>query len=97
VISQEGHPIAFYSRNLIETQSNYTVGEREMLSIVETLNEFRTMLLGYCIKIYMDHENLTRLTTVSKSPHTQREFGPTIDTAQGTQVLKVTALILGPC
>jgi RNase H-like domain found in reverse transcriptase len=56
VISQEGHPIALYSRKLTETLRNYTVGKREMLSIVETLNEFRTMLLGYCIKFYTDHE-----------------------------------------
>jgi RNase H-like domain found in reverse transcriptase len=52
VISQEGHPIALYCRKVTETERNYTVGEREML-----LNEFRTMLLRYCIKIYTDHEN----------------------------------------
>jgi RNase H-like domain found in reverse transcriptase len=33
VISQDGHPIAFYSRKLTETQHNYTVGESEMLWI----------------------------------------------------------------
>jgi RNase H-like domain found in reverse transcriptase len=27
VISQEGHPIAFYSRKLSETQRNYTIGK----------------------------------------------------------------------
>jgi RNase H-like domain found in reverse transcriptase len=37
VISQEGHPIAFYSRKRTETQCNYTVGEREVHSIVETM------------------------------------------------------------
>jgi hypothetical protein len=98
VISQEGQPIAFYSRKLTETQRNYTVGEREMLSIVETLNEFRTMLLGYRIKIYTDHENLTRLTTVSKSPRIQRwrwtieEFGPTIEYIKGPRNVVADAL-----
>jgi RNase H-like domain found in reverse transcriptase len=59
VISQEGHPIAFYSRKLTEMQRNSTVREREMLSIVEALTESRTMLLGNGIKIYNDHETLT--------------------------------------
>jgi RNase H-like domain found in reverse transcriptase len=65
VISQGGHPTAYYSRKRTETQRNNMIGEREMLSVVETLNEFRTMILGYCKMIYMDHENSTRLTTVS--------------------------------
>jgi hypothetical protein len=37
VIMQERKPIAFYSRKLNSAQRNYTTGEREMLSIVETL------------------------------------------------------------
>ena len=36
VVSQEGKPIAFYSRKLSQTQQKCTTGEREMLSIVET-------------------------------------------------------------
>jgi RNase H-like domain found in reverse transcriptase len=98
VISQQGHPIAFYSRRLTETQRNYTVGEREMLSIVETLNEFRTRLLGYSIKNYTDHENLARLTTVSKSPLIKRwrwtieELGPTIEYIKGPRNVVADAL-----
>jgi hypothetical protein len=54
------------------TQRNNTVGEREMLSIDETLNEFCTMLLGQKLKMYTDHKNPINLLTVFKSPQIQR-------------------------
>jgi hypothetical protein len=38
-ISQNGKPIAFYSRKLTPAQKRYTTTERELLSIVETLKE----------------------------------------------------------
>ena len=37
VISQDGKPIAFYSRKLTNPQMRYKVPEREILGIVETL------------------------------------------------------------
>ena len=43
VISQKDKPIAFYSRKLTGGLKRYTVTERELLSIVETLKEFRTI------------------------------------------------------
>ena len=58
-ISQNGKPIAFYSRKLNPAQTRYTTTERELLSIVEVLKEFRNILLGQQIRIYTDHENLT--------------------------------------
>jgi hypothetical protein len=39
-ISQNGKPVAFYSRKLQPAQTRYTITERELLSIVETLKEF---------------------------------------------------------
>ena len=46
VISQKGKPIAFYSRKITDAQQQYIAIEIELLSIIETLKEFRTILLG---------------------------------------------------
>ena len=57
VISQKGKPIAFYSIRLTCTQQRYKVTEKEPLSIVETLKDFRTILLGQKLGIYTYHKN----------------------------------------
>ena len=87
VISQEGKPIAFYSRKLNDAQTRYTTTERELLSIVETLKEYRNILLGHEIEVFTDHKNLT-----FKQFNTERvmrwrllveEFGPKLTYIQG--------------
>ena len=45
VISQNGIPINFYSHKLTPAQINYTTTERELLSIMENLKEFRIIIL----------------------------------------------------
>ena len=64
VILQEGHPITFYSQKINPAQKNYMTGEREMLSIVETLQEYRNILLGYDITVYTNHKNNTNSQTL---------------------------------
>ena len=46
IIIQKGKTIAFYRRKLTWTQQRYTLTNRELVIIVETLKEFRTILSG---------------------------------------------------
>ena len=41
VIMQDDQPLAFYNRKLNSAQKWYTTGKQELLSIVETLKEFK--------------------------------------------------------
>ena len=59
VINHKDKLIAFYSRKLADPQQRYTITERELLSIVETLKEFRKILLVQKLRIYTDYKNLT--------------------------------------
>ena len=59
VISQKGKPISFFSKKLNQAQKKYPITEKELLSITETLKEFRYLLLGNRITVYTDHKNLT--------------------------------------
>ena len=59
VITQDNRPLAFFSRKLTKAQAKYTVTELELLSICETLKEFKGMLLGYKVRVMTDHINLT--------------------------------------
>jgi RNase H-like domain found in reverse transcriptase/Reverse transcriptase (RNA-dependent DNA polymerase)/Retroviral aspartyl protease len=58
VITQSDKPIAFYSRKMNDAQKRYPTGEQELQSIVETLKEFKNILLGQNVIIHTDHKNL---------------------------------------
>ena len=98
VITQNNRPIAFFSRKLSDTQKPYTVTEQELLAIVETLKEFKGMLWGQKIKIYTDHENLTRKALGANSDRVYRwrlllgEFGPKIVYIKGIHKTVVDAI-----
>jgi RNase H-like domain found in reverse transcriptase len=96
VISQEGKPIAFYSRKLNPAQTRYMTTERELLSIVKTLKEYRNIHLGQQIEVFTDHKNL-----VCKTFNTERvmrwrliieEFGPKVTYIKGASNIVADAL-----
>ena len=96
VISQRGRPIAFYSRKLNPAQTRYTTTERELLAIVETLKEFRNILLGQDIRVYTDHKNLTYKTFNTERVMRWRliieEFSPELVYIKGERNIVADAL-----
>ena len=72
VITQLKKPLAFYSRKLSTAQTKYTTREQELLSVVETLKEFRNILFGYEVIVYTDHKNLVHETLVMSSDRVMR-------------------------
>ena len=59
VIIHKVKTLDFYGRKLTDPQIRYTVTWNELLRIVETLKEFRTILLSQILRIYTDHRNIT--------------------------------------
>ena len=55
---QKGRPLGFYTRKLNDAQLNYTVGEKELLGIVEGFKAFEGILRGMKVTVHTDHLNL---------------------------------------
>jgi hypothetical protein len=96
VISQNDKPIAFYSRKLKPAQTRYTTTERELLSIVEVLKEFRTILLGQELIVHTDHANLTFKNLTSERVMRWRlyieEYSPQLTYIKGANNIVADAL-----
>ena len=50
--------LGFYTRKLNSAQMNYTVGEKELLGIVEGVKAFEGVIRGFDLTIHTDHLNL---------------------------------------
>lgn len=54
VLSQKGHPIAYYSRSLNPAERKYSTIERELLGIVDSCKHFKPYLWGRHFDIECD-------------------------------------------
>jgi hypothetical protein len=60
-IMQDSQPVAYFSRKLNNTQHNYSTVDKELLSIVMTLCEFWSMLLGAELHIHTNYKNILNI------------------------------------
>jgi len=85
---QNDKPLVFFSEKLNECQQKCTVGEKEMLGVVEASKEFRTVILGCPIEVHTDHKNwvtdkqINNARVMRKRLFIER-FAPTIHHVKG--------------
>jgi hypothetical protein len=87
IVMQDGQPVAYYSK-LNNAQHNYSTVDKELLSIVTTLREFWSMLLGAELHVHTDHKNILNIG-VSLQCRLQwisyvNEYGPKLHYVQGS-------------
>ena len=89
IIRQKGKHINLRIITLSDAQQWYTVTDKE-LRIAETLNEFRTILIGRRLRIYTDHKNLAckhfNTNRVLRWRLILEEYGPEIEFIKGEKI-----------
>jgi len=62
------HLVAFYSKSLSLVERNYEIHDKEMLTIIRALEEWRYFLEGawHLVEIWTDHKNLEYFMTAKK-------------------------------
>ena len=62
------HPVAFLSKTFNETEWNYEIYDRELLALIQALDEWRHYIQGsgHTTIVYSDHQNLTYFRSAQK-------------------------------
>ena len=66
VLSQENHPVAFFSEKLNEAKIRYSTYDKEFYALVQALKYWRHYLLPHEFMLYSDHEALRYLNSQKK-------------------------------
>ena len=95
-LDQDGKPLGFYTRKLKAAQTNYTVGEKELLGLVEGIKAFKGIVRGYKIIIHTGHLNLLYQKLPNQRMIRQRllleDFHPQVKHIAGQKNLLADAL-----
>ena len=75
-VSGQWQPLAFFSKKLSTTESNYSAFDRELLAIYLAIKHFRFFIEGRDFLIFTDHEPLTNalLSKTDRSPRQSRHL-----------------------
>ena len=62
------HPVAYLSKSLSAVEWNYEIYDKEMLAIIQALEEWRHFLEGawHKVEVWTNHKNLQYFQTVKK-------------------------------
>lgn len=63
ILSQRGHPIAYFSQKLSPRMQRASTYHREMFAITQAVSRWRQYLLGRQFMIFTDQQSLRNLTT----------------------------------
>ena len=74
VLMQEGHVIAYASRQLRKHEQNYPTHDLELAAVVHALKIWRHYLLGHRCQIYTDHKSLKYIFTQNDLNLRQRRW-----------------------
>jgi hypothetical protein len=74
------HRIAYYSKSLSETEWNYKIHDKEMLAIIQALEEWQHFLEGapHKVEIWTDHKNLEYFMSAKKLNWRQARWSLTL-------------------
>ena len=66
VLSQEKHPIAFFSEKLSGAKLNFSTYDKKFYAVVQSLRNWRHYLIPHEFVLYSDHEALQYLNSQKK-------------------------------
>ena len=76
IITQKERLVVCWSKKLSYTPKKYPITDQELLAIVECLKQYKTMLFGQRITVWIDDKNLTFKNTEHASDRVLRQRFP---------------------